>query len=113
MRVCFLILVHSYASRGSEILKTAVLKQHGVPVCCSPRGLATAHARVSVPRRCMTVFSFVGVNGARVVARQPVFHVACRRRAHVRCVTQDAISGFNYRGADGGDDAPGLDWYSS
>ena len=25
----------------------------------------------------------------------------------------DAICGFDYTGADGGDDAPGLDWYSS
>ena len=73
----------------------------------------TAHARVSAPPRCITVFSFTGVNGARVGAWQPVLHVACHRRAHACCVTQEAISRFDYRGADGGDDAPGLDWYSS
>ena len=82
-------------------------------VCCPHRGLATERARVSAPRRCITVFSFIGLNGARVGVRQPVFHVACRRRAPVRCVTQDAISRFDYTGANGGDDAPGLDWYSS
>jgi hypothetical protein len=59
------------------------------------------------------VFSFIGWNGARVGVRQPVFHVACRRRAHAHFVTQDAICGFDYRGANDGDGAPGLDWYSS
>jgi hypothetical protein len=42
---------------------------------------------------------FLGVNTARVGARQPVFHLAYRHRAH--------------RGADCVDDAPGLDWYPS
>ena len=59
------------------------------------------------------MFSFIGLKGTRVDVRQPVFHVACRRRAPVRCVTRDAISGFDYTGTNGGDDAPGLDWSSS
>jgi hypothetical protein len=29
------------------------------------------------------------------------------------CVTQHAAKDFDNRGAIGGDDAPGLDWYSS
>jgi hypothetical protein len=59
-------------------------QKHGVSVCCPHCGLATALTRVSAPRRCITVFSFIGLNGARVGVRQPVFHVPCHRRAHAR-----------------------------
>jgi hypothetical protein len=58
------------------------MKEHGVSVCCPHRGLATPHVRVLGPRRWITEFSFIGLNGARVGVRQPMFHFACRRHAH-------------------------------